>query len=94
MVEYNYQFSLEKKNALLNLLFTEKKLPKFPGEIEKISYEDGVKVYFKDGSWVITRFSGTEPLVRMFAEAETEEKAVAISNIMICFLGLGECDLL
>ncbi len=93
MVEYNYQFSLDKKDDLLNLLFTEKKLPQFPKEIEKVSYEDGAKVYFKDGSWVITRFSGTEPLVRMFAEAETEEQAVELSNLMIGFLGLGKSDL-
>lgn len=94
MVEYNYQFSLDKKDELLNLLFTEKKLPEFPVEIDRVSYEDGVKVYFKDNSWVITRFSGTEPLVRMFAEAETEEKAVALSKLMIKFLGLGQSDLL
>lgn len=93
MVEYNYQFSPDKKDELLNLLFTEKKLPEFPVEIDRVSYEDGAKVYFKDNSWVITRFSGTEPLVRMFAEAETEEKAVELSDLMINFLGLGKCDL-
>ncbi len=32
-------------------------------------------MYFKDGSWVICRFSGTEPLLRMAAEAD--EQAVA-----------------
>ena len=30
---------------------------------------------FTDGSWVITRFSGTEPLLRVFAEAGTTEQA-------------------
>ena len=30
------------------------------------SYMDGCKVYFKNGGWVIARFSGTEPLLRIF----------------------------
>ena len=94
MVEYNYKFSPDQKDDLLNLLFTEKKLPEFPVEIDRVSYEDGVKVYFKDNSWVIVRFSGTEPLVRMFAEAVNEKKAVELSRLMIEFLGLGQDDII
>ncbi len=37
-------------------------------EIDKISYLDGCKVYFKNGGWIIARFSGTEPLLRIFCE--------------------------
>ena len=40
-----------------------------------MSYEDGCKVYFADGSFVICRFSGTEPLLRIFAEAGDEKTA-------------------
>lgn len=94
MVEYNYKFSPDQKDDLLDLLFTQKKLPEFPVEVDKVSYDDGVKVYFKDGSWVITRFSGTEPLVRMFAEAKTEAEAVALSKSMIRFLGLGKSEIM
>ena len=43
--------------------------------VDHISREDGCKVYFQDGSWVICRFSGTEPLLRMAAEAGTGEAA-------------------
>jgi phosphoglucomutase len=32
---------------------------------------DGLKLIFKDGSWVLLRTSGTEPLVRIYAEAES-----------------------
>ena len=46
--------------------------PDFGDGVDHISREDGCKVYFKDGSWVICRFSGTEPLLRMAAEAEEE----------------------
>lgn len=44
------------------------------GKPVKISYEDGVKFYFEDNSFVICRFSGTEPLLRIFAEASAERK--------------------
>ncbi|HEY4538288.1 MAG TPA: phosphoglucomutase/phosphomannomutase family protein, partial [Erysipelothrix sp.] len=49
-----------------------KKVPKFHLEIDHISYMDGLKVYFKDGAWISARFSGTEPLIRVFAEANTD----------------------
>ena len=38
-------------------------------------YEDGCKIYFTDGSWVICRFSGTEPLLRIAAEGNTNHQA-------------------
>ena len=40
-----------------------------------VSYEDGCKVYFDDNSFVICRFSGTEPLLRIFAEGKTQSQA-------------------
>ena len=66
----------------------DKKLPEFSEKISRINYEDGCKVYFKDGSWVICRFSGTEPLLRMAAEAETKEKAEGYINTWKKFLSL------
>jgi phosphomannomutase len=41
-------------------------------EVETI---DGMKFHREDGSWVMLRVSGTEPVVRIYAEA-TSEKAV------------------
>ena len=34
---------------------------------------DGFKFWVDDGSWLLVRFSGTEPLVRVYAEASGEE---------------------
>ena len=59
-----------RKKALQDKLFIEKFLPDFGNAIDHVSYEDGCKVYFTDGSWVICRFSGTEPLLRVAAESE------------------------
>ena len=33
---------------------------------------DGVKFIFEDGSWLLMRPSGTEPLVRIYAESESK----------------------
>ena len=73
--EADFRMTPERKAELQKLLFTEKRVPEFGTAVDHISLEDGCKVYFKDGSWVICRFSGTEPLLRMAAEAD--EQAVA-----------------
>jgi len=43
--------------------------------VERVSFQDGIKFYLSNDSWLLLRFSGTEPLLRIFAEAETEEQA-------------------
>ena len=73
MVEDNITFTQEEKDTVDRLIFAQKKLPVFDRPVSHVSYEDGCKVYFKDGSYVICRFSGTEPLLRIFAEASSAE---------------------
>ena len=64
-----------RKTGLQELLFVQEQIPDFGKEIASVSREDGCKVRFTDGSWVICRFSGTEPLLRMAAEGNTEDQA-------------------
>jgi len=45
-------------------------------------------VYFQNGGWIIARFSGTEPLIRIFCEMEDGAQAENICDIMKAFLGL------
>ncbi len=75
MVEDNLRFAPEYKDTIMKILMEDKKLPVFSQEVERVNYEDGCKVYFKDDSFVICRFSGTEPLLRIFAESNNEEAA-------------------
>ena len=42
--------------------------------IENINRLDGVKFMFAGGSWMLMRPSGTEPLVRIYAESESEKE--------------------
>lgn len=55
------------------------KLAQEPSEIggrkvENINRLDGVKFLFAGGSWMLMRPSGTEPLVRIYAESESREE--------------------
>ena len=78
MQEANLAFPAERKAEIHKALMIDKTLPTFDGcEITRVNYEDGCKVYFSDDSFVICRFSGTEPLLRIFAEASTAELAQA-----------------
>jgi len=50
---------------------------KAKGEIERI---DGLKFWTDKHSWVLVRPSGTEPIIRIFAESESQAKAEALMN--------------
>ncbi len=91
MAEYDWQLTEESKARIRQLVLEEKKLPVFDQEIEKVSYMDGCKVYLK-GGWVILRFSGTEPRVRIFAEADTRQHAQALVRLMSDFTSLPPQD--
>jgi phosphoglucomutase len=43
-------------------------------KIENINRMDGVKFFFTDGSWMLMRPSGTEPMVRIYAESEDKQE--------------------
>jgi phosphomannomutase len=46
--------------------------------VEDVQTTDGVKYYLADGSWLLIRPSGTEPLLRVYAEAEDNDRVQAL----------------
>ncbi|MBQ0150966.1 MAG: phosphoglucosamine mutase [Bacteroidales bacterium] len=51
---------------------------------EKINLTDGVKIEFEEKKqWVLLRRSNTEPIIRIFSEAQTEAEAKALSAKVI-----------
>ena len=70
-----------------NLIMNEKLLPQFEN-VEKVTYFDGCKVYFKDGTFVLFRFSGTEPILRIVSEANTKEEALRYIDAFRSIVGL------
>ena len=48
---------------------------------------DGRRLHFKDG-WIAARFSGTEPLLRIYAEADSPEKVTKMLDAASEYLGV------
>lgn len=88
MEERDYKFNVETRDRIYDTVMTQRKLPALEPEIEKVSYIDGSKVYFKNGGWVVARFSGTEPLLRIFCEMPTAEEARLVSEAYEEFLNI------
>ena len=40
-----------------------------------VSHQDGTKFLLENDQWLLLRFSGTEPVLRIFAEAESPDTA-------------------
>ena len=85
--EYDWALTPEKKEEIHRLVMTDRKLPAFDRPADRVSYLDGCKVYFPDG-WVIIRFSGTEPRIRIFAEAPSVKEADTLVRKMADFVNL------
>lgn len=88
MTERDYRFTSEERKRICGVLMERKEPPRLPFETDHVSYLDGCKVYFKNGGWVTARFSGTEPLLRIFCEMEREEDSVQVCCEFERFLGL------
>ncbi len=76
-VRENFRLTPEVKAA-----FTEK-LKSDPAELDgrrvkQVVRTDGLKLILEDGSWVCYRLSGTEPVVRAYTEARSEEGMEAL----------------
>ncbi|TAH67618.1 MAG: phosphoglucomutase/phosphomannomutase family protein [Anaerolineaceae bacterium] len=88
MEERDYTFTRERKNEIYQTLLVHKCLPDLPFEVDRISYLDGCKIYFKNGGWIIARFSGTEPLLRIFCEMQDSGHTAYLCKIFEDFLEL------
>ena len=62
-----------KKNVLKNYIFDN--IPKYicDYEVKSVSYQDGIKLRINNNYWVLFRFSGTEPLLRLYCEAPSKD---------------------
>lgn len=84
-IEYAYPITAEQKAQLNQLIFVDKKLPDLP--IERVEYECGCKMYFKNDYWACLRFSGNENVIRIFCEQSTLKKTNQYIYILEEFIG-------
>lgn len=51
-------------------------------KVKEVGRKDGIKLYLEEGSWVLLRPSGTEPLIRVYMETNSVEKQQSIASAM------------
>ncbi len=88
MEEDNLSFRPEDKATVRRVLMEERRLPDFGRAVADVDYTDGCRINFADGAFLICRFSGTEPLLRIFAEDCDAAGARALIDAMRGFLHL------
>ena len=81
----------ERKDVAINKIFdgttfADKLKRKFPKkilgkEVSEILDIDGVKLVFPDDSWLLARPSGTEPIIRLYAEASDKKQTDALLDL-------------
>lgn len=53
-------------------------------KVSRKDFKDGVKLYLEDNSsWILVRPSGTEPLLRIYIESDSEDKIEKIKNFVL-----------
>lgn len=63
--------------------FTKKPPSEVAGiKVKEVGRKDGIKLYLEDGSWLLLRPSGTEPLLRVYIETNSLEKQAKITEQM------------
>ena len=77
---------VEIKKIFDGATFADKLKRKFPKkilgkEVQEILDIDGVKLIFPDDSWLLARPSGTEPIIRLYAEAPEKKQTDALLDI-------------
>ncbi len=73
-IRKDLHLSEEKKDILIGKLKKSVFNLPFKSEIVSRNFIDGFKYIYKDGSWLLIRPSGTEPLLRVYAESADKNK--------------------
>jgi phosphomannomutase len=56
------------------------------GDVTHLEEVDGVKLNFDDGSWLLFRRSGTEPIIRIYCESPSPERVQAMLSVAVAEL--------
>jgi phosphomannomutase len=78
---YDGHFPLEKRGALMEFCKQNPPSKLLRSPVAEVKTYDGVKFVAKDGSWLMLRGSGTEPILRIYAEAPTDAGARSLLRL-------------
>ena len=74
-------FPLEKRAALMQFCSEHPPTRLLKSKLATVKAYDGVKFIAQDGSWLMLRGSGTEPILRIYAEAKTDDDAQSLLQL-------------
>jgi phosphomannomutase len=57
-------------------------------KVARLETADGYKFILEDDSWLLIRFSGTEPLIRIYSEAGSPQKVQDILKVGKSLVGI------
>ena len=87
-LEKSYEIT-EKQKAELNARFIKCEAPQFEGfKLRKAEKIEDLKFEFEDGYWALIRLSGTELVLRTYAEMPSLEDCEKVISAMEEFYGL------
>jgi phosphomannomutase len=76
----DFHISVAKRQAIVRRLGSSAPATVAGSRVTKMDTTDGFRFFVGDESWLLIRFSGTEPLVRVYAEAESLQRASQLLN--------------
>jgi phosphomannomutase len=89
VLEFAYPISEKKRQEIIDVLFTKKKYPNFQDrEIISVDDREGLKISYKNDYWGMVRFSGNEPVVRIFSEMKNKKECDEMFACYEKFLGI------
>ena len=80
-------FPLEKRGALMEFCRDKGPSKLLRSPVREVKSFDGVKFIAEDGSWLMLRGSGTEPILRIYAEGRSDGDAQALLKLGVRLTG-------
>ncbi|TAK32837.1 MAG: phosphoglucomutase/phosphomannomutase family protein [Chloroflexota bacterium] len=71
-------FPAERRTEIVNRMETVRPDQIAGSPVKEIDRKDGVRFFLQDGSWLLIRFSGTEPIMRVYTETTSPDRIPVI----------------
>jgi phosphomannomutase len=83
---YDAHYPLEKRTALMETLQKNPPVKLLKSRLAKVEARDGVKFVAEDSTWLMLRGSGTEPVLRIYAEGRSDADREKLLKLGISLL--------
>ncbi len=77
----DYHLTDEQRNYVKSVISSDD-LPAWLSGVDKVIRKDGLKVIWNDGSWLLIRLSGTEPVIRVYVESHEKYRVKEIHDLV------------